>query len=160
MVKFLSNLDKEIISKTVPMVIEISATLKTGHILKSMKSMTYLKFILSIRLPNAPDIIRIKPRLQRRLSRNFPLLIAFIRRIPMIATAAIDTAMKKYVLFLKSPKAIPVFFTNVICRISFIIGIDWPVDNLEDMTVLETWSIDRIKKMERILNKLLILFFF
>jgi len=95
------------------MVIEESAILKTGHILKSIKSITYRRLILSIRLPSAPDIIRINPKLQRKFSENLPSLNAFIKITPINITATIETAIKKCVLFLKSPKAAPVFLTNV-----------------------------------------------
>ena len=115
------------------MVIAESAILNTGHTLKSIKSITWPSLTLSIKLPMAPDIIRIRPIL-----RNPLFLIDFISTAPIIIIAAIETAIKKYVLFLKSPKAAPVFFTNVICRTFFIIGMDWPKDNFEEIIALET----------------------
>jgi len=131
-------LTKEIISNAVPIVIEESAKLKTGHILTSIKSMTYRKITLSIRLASAPDIIRIKPRFKIKLPKNLSFLIAFKRIAPIINIAITDTAIKNQMLFLKSPNAAPVFFINVKCNTFFIIGMDWPGDNLEETTALET----------------------
>jgi hypothetical protein len=86
---------KEIISRPVPIVIDESAKLKTGHILKSMKSITYRKLILSMRLPKAPDIIRIRPKLKRKLPKKLSSLIALKSIIPIITTEMTDTAIKK-----------------------------------------------------------------
>jgi len=131
-------LAKEMISNAVPIVIAESAILKTGHILTSIKSITYSNLTLSIRLPKAPDIIRISPKLKRKLDENLPRLIAFIRILAIMITATMETSIKKYALFLKSPKAAPVFFINVICRTFCTIGMDWPRDSFEEIIALET----------------------
>ena len=50
----------EYASNIAPMVIELSARLKTGQMRKSRKSITYPKDKRSMRLPKAPASIRLK----------------------------------------------------------------------------------------------------
>ncbi len=130
--------DKKVsINKKVPMVIEISATLNTGHILTSIKSTTYENLSLSIRLPKAPDIIRIRLELNIGLVKKSSFLMDFRSNIAIKPTTTIDITIKNNVLFLKSPNAAPVFVTNVIWRMFSIIGMDSPTDKFFKIINLE-----------------------
>lgn len=119
---------KERINRNVPELIEASAILNTGHILTSIKSMTYLNLNLSIKLPNAPEIIRIRPESKVRLYKNFPFLTALKISIDIHITAIRDIVIKINVLFFKSPNAAPVLVTKVIWRMFLTTGIDSPTE--------------------------------
>jgi len=101
-------------NRKVPTVIALSAILKTGHILTSMKSITYPNISLSTRFPNAPERIKIRPKSNVRLDKNSFLLIALKISVPIKSTATIDIKINIKALFLNRPKAAPVFVTNVI----------------------------------------------
>ena len=70
------------ISQTAPIVIAESATLKAGHILKSMKSTTKPRKILSIKLPTAPPRIK---AIGIFILFSFIILSMWKRIAPMIA---------------------------------------------------------------------------
>ena len=96
----------------------------------------------------APEIIRIRPKLNKGLDKNSCLLIALKISIDMARMATTDIATNTHVLFLKNPKAAPVLVTNVMCRIFFIIGMESPTKRLSRMRAFDHWSIPRIKRIE------------
>ena len=133
--------------RMVPMVIEESAMLKTGHILKSIKSMTYDNRNLSMRLPMAPESIKIRLQSNTGLDKNWPFAIDLKIRPDIKTTATTEIALNTRVLFLKSPNAAPVFFTYVIWSTPFIKGMLSPILRLRLTSAFEHWSMARIKKM-------------
>ena len=112
------------------MVIDASAILKTGHILTSIKSITYPNLNLSIRLPIAPETIRISPILNSGLNKNSPFLSDLKISVEVKRIATIAIRIKTKVLLLKRPNAAPVLVTYVIWRILFITGIESPTSSL------------------------------
>ena len=87
---------------------KVSARLKTGHILKSRKSITAPNRNRSIRLPNAPPIINPTAICCILLRGRIDLIITNKKTHP-IATKIYEAKG----LFLNMPKAMPVFFTKV-----------------------------------------------
>ena len=103
------------------MVIAESAILKTGHIRKSRKSITYPNLIRSTRLPAAPPSIR---------AMDIPGRIPTCRRLTRIIEISIMTrtenAIKKPARSRRSPKAAPLLYTNVIWKTLETTFIDCP----------------------------------
>jgi hypothetical protein len=75
-----------------------------------------------MRLPRAPETIRIRPKLKKGFDKNSAFLIDFKIRKDINKTAATDITINITVLFLKSPNAAPVFLTKVMWKMPLIIG--------------------------------------
>lgn len=110
-------------NSTQPTVIAESATLKTGQILKSRKSMTQPNNKRSNKFPIAPPIINAKLNLIHNLSffkQNEKIVIRMMVRP--------EIQMKNWVACGKIPKALPVFFTKVIEKIFSMTENESPTD--------------------------------
>ena len=90
----------------------------------------------------------IRPRSNLGFAMNSALLIDFKIRPAISTIATTEMMIKKIALFLKRPKAAPVFVTYVMWNMLLMSGMDSPTASLRRTNDFKDWSTIRIAKIE------------